>query len=90
MRTVLIRPSNPSGSAYLTKWGFLPAPLGLLQLAGELLKLDSSSIRIIDMEAESMTVAAYEEKLRQLDSFIRKNGSFVAHNRLFFLKAIKE
>jgi anaerobic magnesium-protoporphyrin IX monomethyl ester cyclase len=56
MRTVLIRPSNPSGSAYLTKWGFLPAPLGLLQLAGELLRLDNSSVRIIDMEAENMTV----------------------------------
>jgi hypothetical protein len=34
MKTVLICPSNPGGSAYLKGWGFLPAPLGLLQLAG--------------------------------------------------------
>ncbi|MBX8640057.1 MAG: B12-binding domain-containing radical SAM protein [Thermoplasmata archaeon] len=66
MRTVLIRPTNPSGSAYLTKWGFLPAPLGLLQLAGELQRLDNSSIRIIDMEAESMTV---ERVLDEISAF---------------------
>ncbi|MDG6988645.1 MAG: B12-binding domain-containing radical SAM protein [Nitrososphaerota archaeon] len=52
MKTLLIRPSNPTGSAYLTKWGFLPAPLGLLQLAGSLLTLDDSQVRVIDMEAD--------------------------------------
>ncbi len=51
MKTVLLRPSNPGGSAYLTKFGFLPAPLGLLQLAGSLLTLDDSKVKIIDMEA---------------------------------------
>jgi len=52
MKTLLIRPSNPGGSAYLTKWGFLPAPLGLLQLAGSLLTLDDSEARVLDMEAD--------------------------------------
>lgn len=58
MRVLLIRPSNPSGSAYLTKWGFLPAPLGLLQLAGELLKIEGCRVSIIDMEADRMTADA--------------------------------
>jgi anaerobic magnesium-protoporphyrin IX monomethyl ester cyclase len=52
MKTLLIRPSNPGGSAYLTKWGFLPVPLGLLQLAGSLLTLDDSVVKILDMEAD--------------------------------------
>ncbi len=53
MRTLLIRPSNPGGSAYLTRFGFLPVPLGLLQLAGSLLTLDDSEVRVLDMEADS-------------------------------------
>lgn len=53
MKTVLIRPSNPTGSVYLTKFGFLPVPIGLLQLAGCLLTLDNSQVKVIDMEADS-------------------------------------
>jgi anaerobic magnesium-protoporphyrin IX monomethyl ester cyclase len=52
LKTLLIRPSNPTGSAYLTSFGFLPTPLGLLQLAGDLLTLDNSQVRVIDMEAD--------------------------------------
>jgi anaerobic magnesium-protoporphyrin IX monomethyl ester cyclase len=52
MNVVLIRPSNPSGSAYLTKFGFLPVPLGLLDLAGSILTLEDSKVKIIDMEAD--------------------------------------
>ncbi|MGD0330311.1 MAG: radical SAM protein [Nitrososphaeria archaeon] len=66
MKTVLIRPSNPGGSAYLTEFGFLPAPLGLLQLAGSLLTLDDSQVKIIDMEAdkEKTVEDAVKETLR--------------------------
>lgn len=56
LRAVLVRPSNKTGSAYLQKWGFLPAPLGLLALAGELLKIDQSKVKIIDMEGDGMTI----------------------------------
>jgi anaerobic magnesium-protoporphyrin IX monomethyl ester cyclase len=56
LRTVLIRPSNKTGSAYLSKWGFLPAPLGLLTLAGELMRIEGSTVKIIDMEGEKMTL----------------------------------
>ncbi len=52
MKTVLIRPSNPGESGYITKWGFLPAPLGLLQLAGSLLTIDDFQVKIVDMEAD--------------------------------------
>jgi anaerobic magnesium-protoporphyrin IX monomethyl ester cyclase len=52
MKTLLTRPSNPRCSVYLTKWGFLPAPLGLLQLAGSLLTLDDSGVKVLDMEAD--------------------------------------
>ncbi|MCL4316802.1 MAG: class I SAM-dependent methyltransferase [Candidatus Thermoplasmatota archaeon] len=47
-------------------------------------------LRIVEWQIPDFEVTAYGEKLRQLDSLIRKNGSFVAHNRLFFLKAVKE
>ncbi len=56
MRAVLIRPSNKTGSAYLQKWGFLPTPLGLLIMAGELLRIEGTSVKIIDMEAENITL----------------------------------
>jgi len=56
MKTVLIRPSNPTGSGYLTEWGFLSTPLGLLQLAGCLLTMDDSEVKVIDMEADQMQV----------------------------------
>ena len=54
IRAVLIRPSNKTGSAYMTKWGFLPAPLGLLTLAGEILRVPGSTVEIIDMEGDSL------------------------------------
>ncbi len=52
LKALLIRPSNPTGSAYLTKFGFLPIPLGLLQLAGDLLTIPGTQVRLIDMEAD--------------------------------------
>ncbi|PSN93671.1 B12-binding domain-containing radical SAM protein [Candidatus Marsarchaeota G2 archaeon ECH_B_2] len=52
MKALLIRPSNPTGSAYLTKFGFLPTPLGLLQLAGDLLTIPGTEVRLVDMEAD--------------------------------------
>jgi len=54
MKTVLIRPSNATRSGYLTEWGFLPTPLGLLQLAGCLLTLENSQVKVVDMEADRM------------------------------------
>ena len=56
IRAVLIRPSNKTGSAYMTKWGFLPAPLSLLTLAGEIRRLQDSSIKIIDMEGDKLSL----------------------------------
>ncbi len=65
VRAVFIRPSNPTGSAYLTKWGFLPVPLGLLQLAGCVLTIKGSSAKVIDMEADEMSVDdAIDETLK--------------------------
>lgn len=55
-RAVLIRPSNRTGSAYMTKWGFLPAPLSLLTLAGEILRLEGSTVKIIDMEGDDLSL----------------------------------
>jgi len=52
LKALLIRPSNPTGSAYLTKFGFLPTPLGLLQLAGDLLTIPGTEVRLVDMEAD--------------------------------------
>jgi anaerobic magnesium-protoporphyrin IX monomethyl ester cyclase len=65
MRALLIRPSTPGGNAY-SKWGFLPTPLGLLQLAGSLMTLGDVEVRIIDMEAdkEKTTESVVEETLR--------------------------
>lgn len=56
LKAVLIRPSNRTGSAYLTKWGFLPAPLSLLTLAGEILRIPGSTVNIIDMEGDNLTL----------------------------------
>ena len=65
MKTVLIRPSNPTRSGYLTEWGFLPTPLGLLQLAGCLLTLENSDVKVVDMEGDQMqTDRAVDETLR--------------------------
>jgi anaerobic magnesium-protoporphyrin IX monomethyl ester cyclase len=65
MKTVLIRPSNPTRSGYLTEWGFLPTPLGLLQLAGCLLTIEGSEVKVVDMEADQMQIDhAVDETLR--------------------------
>jgi anaerobic magnesium-protoporphyrin IX monomethyl ester cyclase len=55
LKALLIRPSNPTGSAYLTKFGFLPIPLGLLQLAGDLLTIPRTDVKVVDMEADRMS-----------------------------------
>lgn len=51
MKAVLVRPSNPTGSAYLRRFGFLPTPLSLLQLAGGL-RSRGDTVRVFDMEAD--------------------------------------
>ena len=53
LMAVLLRPSNRTGSAYMTKWRFLPVPLGMLALAGELLRILGCSVEIIDMRGEN-------------------------------------
>ncbi len=55
-KALFIRPSNATGSAYMTKWGFLPAPLGLLDLAGEILRIPEAEVKIIDMEGDNLTL----------------------------------
>ncbi len=55
-RAVFVRPSNRTGSAYLNKWGFLPAPLGLLALAGEIKRVPESEVKIIDMEGDNLSL----------------------------------
>ena len=62
IRAVFIRPSNRTGSAYMTKWGFLPAPLGLLTLAGEVMRIPGSSAQIIDMEGDSLSMDEAAER----------------------------
>lgn len=56
LRALFIRPSNRTGSAYMTKWGFLPAPLSLLTLAGEILRIKDSQVKIIDMEGDDISL----------------------------------
>ena len=63
MRAVFVRPSNPSGSAYLTKFGFLPAPLSLLPLAA-VLRERGDEVQVLDMEADpEATVPAVVQKI---------------------------
>lgn len=62
VRAVFLRPSNKTGSAYLSKWGFLPAPLGLLALAGEILRIKGSRVKIIDMEGDNLSLDQAVEK----------------------------
>ncbi len=62
MHTVLIRPSNRSGSLYLTKMGFLPIPLGLVQLASSIRSVPGNYASIIDMEADRLTVEEAVQK----------------------------
>ena len=47
-------------------------------------------LRIAEWQIDDFDVKKYEERLRELDSHIRKNGTFVTRNQLFYLKAIKE
>ncbi|MBX8636277.1 MAG: hypothetical protein KIS30_09185 [Thermoplasmata archaeon] len=47
-------------------------------------------LRIAEWQIDDFDVTTYAEKLRHLDSHIRKNGSFVTRNHLFVLKAVKE
>ncbi|AWS00380.1 B12-binding domain-containing radical SAM protein [Metallosphaera hakonensis] len=56
MKVIFIRPSNPTGSGYLRSFGFIPVPLGLIQLAGDVRSTGDHQVRIIDMEADMMTV----------------------------------
>lgn len=46
----------------MTKWGFLPAPLSLLTLAGEVLRIRGSEVKIIDMEGDGLTIDEAIEK----------------------------
>ena len=56
LKVVLLRPSHRTGSLFLKKLGFLPVPIGLLQLAGELLRSGNNTVSVIDMEADSKTI----------------------------------
>ncbi len=56
MNVVLVRPSHRTGSLFLKKLGFLPVPIGLLQLAGELLRSNDNTVTVIDMEADGKSV----------------------------------
>lgn len=62
---VLLRPSHRTGSLFLKKLGFLPVPIGLLQLAGELRKECGNNVSVIDMEADDKTVDEVVEELLQ-------------------------
>lgn len=90
---VLIRPSNKTGSAYMTKWGFLPAPLSLLTLAGEILRLDNSRVKIIDMEADDLTLdeAVYQTVNFKPDLVGITLHATAAHNNAGYIaRKIKE
>ncbi len=54
MKILLIKPLNPTGSGYTTKFGFLPTPLGLMDLAAEARIAGNHEVRIIDMEADNL------------------------------------
>lgn len=53
---MLLRPSHRTGSLFLKKLGFLPVPIGLLQLAGELLRSGKNTVSVVDMEADNKSV----------------------------------
>jgi Fe-S oxidoreductase len=55
MKAMFVRPSNPTKSAYMNSFGFLPVPLGLIQLAGNVLTVDGTEARVIDMEADRLS-----------------------------------
>ncbi len=56
MKALLIRPTNPTGSGYNKSFGFMPTPLGLLQLAGDLRAVGNWDVKVIDMEADFMSI----------------------------------
>ncbi|AAY81091.1 B12-binding domain-containing radical SAM protein [Sulfolobus acidocaldarius] len=57
MKALLVRPTNPTGSGYNKSFGFMPTPLGLLQLAGDLRAVGNWDIKVVDMEADSLSVS---------------------------------
>ncbi len=67
MRALLIRPTNPTGSGYNKSFGFMPIPLGLIQLAGDLRATGNWDIKIVDMEAEEMSVEDVVELAKTFD-----------------------
>ncbi len=93
IKAVLIRPSNKTGSAYLSKWGFLPAPLGLLALAGEIQRIEGSEVKIIDMEAENLSL---DDAVRETVNFtpdlvgITLHASAAHNNSGYLARKIKE
>ncbi len=93
LRAVLIRPSNKTGSAYLSKCGFLPAPLGLLALSGELQRIEGSSVKIIDMEVENVTL---DETVKETIEFhpdlvgITLHATAAHNNAGYIARKIKE
>ncbi len=92
LRTVLIRPSNKTGSAYMTKWGFLPAPLGLLALAGEILRIPGSAVEIIDMEGDNLTLNDAIERTLEFNPNlvgITLHATAAHNNAGFIARAIK-
>ncbi len=64
-KILLIRPINPSGSAYLRRFGFLPAPLGLMDLASEARMVTDTTVNIIDMEADSISIKDITDRVAQ-------------------------
>jgi anaerobic magnesium-protoporphyrin IX monomethyl ester cyclase len=93
IRAVLIRPTNKTGSGYLTKWGFLPAPLGLLTLAGEILRVEGSKVKIIDMEGDGLSTEETVKKTLEFNPDIVgiTLHATAAHNNAGYLaRRIKE
>jgi anaerobic magnesium-protoporphyrin IX monomethyl ester cyclase len=63
IKAIFLRPSNPTGSAYLTKFGFLPVPLGILQLAADVRDAGGWHVSVIDMEADSISEGEVIEQI---------------------------
>ncbi|OWP55994.1 MAG: B12-binding domain-containing radical SAM protein [Thermoplasmatales archaeon B_DKE] len=92
-KVVLLRPSNKTGSAYMTKWGFLPAPLGLLALAGELLRIPGCTVDIIDMEGDNLTLDQAVEKILNIQPSlvgITLHATAAHNNAGYIARKIKE
>ncbi len=93
LRALFIRPSNRTGSAYMTKWGFLPAPLSLLTLAGEILRIEGSEVKIIDMEGDDISL---DETVKQAAEFrpdivgITLHATAAHNNAGYIARKIKE